>query len=926
MRRKRVIAKGNLGRLGMLCLVLVVALGGMGVGYAQMQGGLQSNGQVLSNCAFTWVVSNDDGAEEDRGGYTPIDLGDDSGGTSYDRWDAQSSDDPSEAQEMGIPCVRYDKDVARTTAQMVEEGRQITVLVENAYPSYYPTVFFGMWCGGSGPGTITSIVIKNDYSQELTVTTSGIYPGQPIPQGEEVTGAVHVHVEQAAAQNEVYTFTVSITIEHSPEATTLVLLPETGENPVGTTHDLTATVRDQFNNVMEGVAVTWSITGVGSFSGTPESPTDVNGEADAVITSSVPEMSTVRCEVTGNPSVSATATKDWTLEPPVPIITLVLMPATGSNPVDTTHSLTATVRDQFNNVMAGVAVTWSITGVGSFSSTPESPTDVNGEADAVITSSVPGTSTVKCEVTGNPSVCDTATKDWTLEPPVPITLVLMPPTGSNLVGTTHSLTATVRDQFNNVMAGVAVTWSISGIGSFSGTPESPTDVNGEADAVITSSVPGTSTVGCEVTGSPSVCDTATKTWWTLEPPVPITLVLLPESDTNPVDTTHSLTATVRDQFNNVMAGVAVTWSITGVGSFSGTPEGVTDADGQADAVITSSVPGTSTVTCAVTEDTEIYDTATKTWTAGGGPGAGALAAGCPLTRYLTVDWEGNNTTKPLYSNDHLVVDLPGLGPDGSHSLLLERGTLAPTVNGKRHYLIVIRELEEIPPPPENTIAIMAFNVTPVDAVFDRDIFLTLGLDQAQLPENALNVTMAYYDDVNGVWVPLDSELGGPNGVAELTLSAAINHFSIFGVLAELAPPGSRPAHFVASGLNIVPGVERIWEPVTFVTKTGESATVTVNIANDGGQAGTYTVELKLNGEIVDSETVMLGAGQSREVSFALSEMDYGQYQVEVAGVSGTFTVSRTITWWLIVGILVAIGLIGWVVARDRRKRKAHKEA
>jgi hypothetical protein len=186
---------------------------------------------------------------------------------------------------------------------------------------------------------------------------------------------------------------------------------------VDTTHDLTATVYDQFNNVMAGVAVTWNITGVGSFSGTPESPTDVNGQADAVITSSVPGTSTVTCEVTGNPSVSDTATKDWTYTPEA--TTLELLPESDSNPVDTTHDLTATVYDQFNNVMAGVAVTWNITGVGSFSGTPESPTNVNGQADAVITSSVPGTSTVTCEVTGNPSVFDTATKDWTEEVPPP---------------------------------------------------------------------------------------------------------------------------------------------------------------------------------------------------------------------------------------------------------------------------------------------------------------------------------------------------------------------------------------------------------------------------------------------------------------------------------------------------------------------------
>jgi hypothetical protein len=368
-----------------------------------------------------------------------------------------------------------------------------------------------------------------------------------------------------------------------------------------------------------------------------------------------------------------------------------------------------------------------------------------------------------------------------------------------------------------------------------------------------------------------------------------------------------------------MEGVALTWSISGVGSFSGTPESPTDVNGEADAVITSSEPGTSTVTCAVSEDGEITDTSIKRWTAKVVPGGGG--GGCPTMKYLTVDWEGNNTTKPIYSNNRLAVDLLGPNPDGSHSLLLERGTLAPTVGRKLYYLIVIRELEEIPTLPENTIAIVAFNVTPVDAVFDRDIFLTLGFDQ--LPENALNVTMAYYDDVNTAWVPLDSELGGPNGVAELTLSAAINHFSIFGVLAELVPPP--PAHFVASGLSIVTSVERIWEPVTFVTKTGESVNITANVANDGGQEGTYPVVLKLNGETVDTRTVTLDAGQSQEVKFTRSGLDYGQYKVEVAGLSDGFTASLNITWWLIVAIIIVIGLIIWGVIWGRRRRRVTQQ-
>jgi hypothetical protein len=85
--------------------------------------------------------------------------------------------------------------------------------------------------------------------------------------------------------------------------------------------------------------------------------------------------------------------------------------------------------------------------------------------------------------------------------------------------------------------------------------------------------------------------------------------------------------------------------------------------------------------------------------------------------------------------------------------------------------------------------------------------------------------------------------------------------------------------------------------------------------------------LKLNGQTVDTKTVTIGAGQSKQVSFTQSGLDYGPYDVEVAGLTGDFTASRTIAWWLIILIIVAVGLIIWgVVWGRRRRRKAQQEA
>ncbi|MCK4580917.1 MAG: hypothetical protein KAU10_06160, partial [Dehalococcoidia bacterium] len=133
----------RLGRWLIIALAVVVASGSVGITYARMQGGPHNTGVVTTSpccCGpFTWVVSNDDGTEDNVALYGIIDPGDDGGGKNYDRWGTQSSDDPSEPQTVGLACARYDKDVARTTAWISGESREITVMVEDAYPSYYPT-------------------------------------------------------------------------------------------------------------------------------------------------------------------------------------------------------------------------------------------------------------------------------------------------------------------------------------------------------------------------------------------------------------------------------------------------------------------------------------------------------------------------------------------------------------------------------------------------------------------------------------------------------------------------------------------------------------------------------------------------------------------------------------------------------------------
>jgi len=273
-------------------------------------------------------------------------------------------------------------------------------------------------------------------------------------------------------------------------------------------------------------------------------------------------------------------------------------------------------------------------------------------------------------------------------------------------------------------------------------------------------------------------------------------------------------------------------------------------------------------------------------------------------------------------------------PDDIHFMEIDRGiqvicTTCPACGGSAPDVIVMTLAEEVPPLSEGTAMVgPAYNITGYinDSAclvfFSRPASLVFDYDPEEVPQDTTLLAIAYYDEEELKWVFLPPDVGRVAEIGKAT--CLLDHIgSTFAVMAEITPP-SALAHFVASDLTIVPSVREMWPPLTFVTSTGESATVTAIIANDGGQEGTYTVELRIDGQTVDTRDVTLGVGQSQQVSFASSGMDYGRHEVEVAELSGEFTASRTINWWLvggIIGIIVAVGLITWGVIRSRRRRK-----
>jgi hypothetical protein len=122
--------------------------------------------------------------------------------------------------------------------------------------------------------------------------------------------------------------------------------------------------------------------------------------------------------------------------------------------------------------------------------------------------------------------------------------------------------------------------------------------------------------------------------------------LEPETQTADVGSQATTTATVTDEAGRPVVGAPVTWEETGEGTFVSTEE-TTDQNGQADAVTTSSTPGTQTVTASISTTT------TKC----------SVAAGGICSDSVTIIWEDGGPTpgNEFIIQGHAHTDYDGDG-------------------------------------------------------------------------------------------------------------------------------------------------------------------------------------------------------------------------------------------------------------------------
>ena len=446
--------------------------------------------------------------------------------------------------------------------------------------------------GGSASGsyTITATVGSKSTSGTATVVTSEASPPPsppplrtlvmshspwPLDAGESMTFTVEIQEDGSAAPGKTVTFSVS---------------PDDG------TVSLSATSVTTDSN---GQAQTILRTGSGS-------------SGSYTVTASVGISSVGTTIEVVDTEISEQQQQQPSPPSPMPRAFAILLDdyQTGLPGKALANPFVVEVRNQNGDPLEGVAVRFAVTAGGGTLSATTPMTDANGQAESTLTlGDEPGTNTVEASAEG---ISQTAAfnVEASLPPPVATSLTIV--LGGNQTGLTgealvNPFVIEVRDQYDDPMAGVTVTFGVlTGGGSLSHTSVD-TDADGLAQTTLTlGSEPGTNTVEASAEGISQ--STVFNVEASLPPPVATSLTIVlgdNQTDLTGEALVNPFVIEVRDQYDDPMAGVTVTFGVlTGGGSLSAATA-TTDANGRAESTLTlGSGTGTNTVEVSVEGITE----------------------------------------------------------------------------------------------------------------------------------------------------------------------------------------------------------------------------------------------------------------------------------------------------------------------------------
>ena len=366
---------------------------------------------------------------------------------------------------------------------------------------------------------------------------------------------------------------------------------------------MTATVRDAKGNLLNDVKVTFNVNSAEA----KLSQTEVNSH-DGIATATLTSLKNGDYRVTASVSSGSQANQQVIFIGDQSTAALTLSVPSGDITVTNTAPLhmTATLQDKNGNPLIDKEITFSVpndvASKFSISNGGKGMTDSNGVAIASLTGTLAGTHMITARL-ANSNVSDTQPMTFVADKDRAV--VVLQTSKAEIIGNgvdETTLTATVKDPSNHPVAGITVNFTMPQDVAANFTLENNgiaiTQANGEAHVTLKGKKAGTHTVTATL-GNNNTSDSQPVTFVADKTSAQVVLQMSKDEITgNGVDNA-TLTATVKDQFDNEVNNLPVTFSSASSGLTLTPGVSNTNESGIAQATLAGVAFGEQTVTASL---------------------------------------------------------------------------------------------------------------------------------------------------------------------------------------------------------------------------------------------------------------------------------------------------------------------------------------
>ncbi|EKD2549067.1 Ig-like domain-containing protein [Escherichia coli] len=365
---------------------------------------------------------------------------------------------------------------------------------------------------------------------------------------------------------------------------------------------MTATVRDAKGNLLNDVKVTFNVNSAAA----KLSQTEVNSH-DGIATATLTSLKNGDYRVTASMSSGSQANQQVNFIGDQSTAALTLSVPSGDITVTNTapQHMTATLQDKNGNPLKDKEITFTVpndvASRFSISNGGKGMTDSNGVAIASLTGTLAGTHMITARL-ANSNVSDTQPMTFVADKDSAV--VVLQTSKAEIIGNgvdETTLTATVKDPFDNVVKNLSVVFRTSPADTQLSLNTRNTNENGIAEVTLKGTVLGVHTAeaillnGNRDTKTVNIAPDASNAQVTLN--IPAQQVVTNNSDS------VQLTATVKDPSNHPVAGITVNFTMPQDVAANFTLENngiaITQANGEAHVTLKGKKAGTHTVTATL---------------------------------------------------------------------------------------------------------------------------------------------------------------------------------------------------------------------------------------------------------------------------------------------------------------------------------------